>query len=117
VTGTTTITSVAGSTTGTLVNVACFVSTGTTGSPSATLDVTLDGIHKTSYTLYSASNAWPNTLAAFATRLTTSYSPGTQGNDTFVLPFNVAYTNGLTVAVHVTAAGTAGTPYCTVMHT
>jgi len=121
-TGTTTLSSVAGSTTGTLIAVGCTVRSGPSGSISATFDVTLDGNsnHKKSYTIYSSSNSWPNSLVPFTTTynfFASGHLAGANPDDVFRLPVNEAYTDGLTVAVHVTSAGSTGTLRCSTIHT
>lgn len=112
---TTTVTSIGGGT-GTLKSISCLVGGASiTGSVSAGLRVTLDGVHTTTYTLYSASNQWPASLAAFV--MQGAASPGPNTGDTFILPLNVDYTSGLTVDVHVTSAGSSGNMVCSALHT
>jgi hypothetical protein len=122
-TGTTTISLLAGGSSGVVNSVACGMTTAITqggNNVTATIKVKLDGAHTTTYALYTNGIEWDDSLFPFVNaQSNNSYLPGKVYGDTFLLDFdNVAYTNGLSIQVNVSTTGVAaGVITCSALRT
>ena len=93
---------------GRLINIGIIVTNALVGSVAATLDITIDGGTKRSFTLWGGTDEFwiDGDLMAWATLLTFG---GKAIHEKMVIPFHIPYAASLLIAIDVTdASGTAG---------
>jgi len=111
--GTTTVTSLTG-VAGTISAIGCVVTTPVTGTPGASIEVTINGNSKT-YTIYSGSNTFVSSMQPFEASVNSPLAGGAFQGDSFLIPYGTAYGFSLTISVFANGGATTGMLTCSAL--